>query len=64
MRNEQVGAAFRGILAGVSPKVPEPRELNTTAEIMAAMRFDGAVVTIERLQAHALRLEALLKGAA
>lgn len=28
-----------------------------TAEIMDAMKYDGALVTIERLQVHAARLE-------
>lgn len=34
----------------------------TTAEIMDAMKYDGALVTIERLQVHAARLERLLSN--
>lgn len=34
----------------------------TTAEIMDAMKYDGALVTIERLQVHSARLERLLSN--
>lgn len=37
--------------------------MNKTSEIMAAMKYDGPLETIDRLQAHGERLEAQTSGA-